>query len=518
MIFDEILMNSCAMVSPCTPLIGFRLWSVTLATIIFAASYIAVFVMLVMIGRRRRYVAIASGYRIVLLFVVSGAVAPIVYLFNFQTDDLVLMGIGQLVPAIITAVTAIKLWQMLPAMLDRPSPSDLHETNEALRREMVERHDADAALLQSRKMEAIGRVAGGLAHNYNNMLQVISGNVAIIAQKSADDPAIAPLAAAVQASVDHGVRLTAKLLSLSQEQSFLLEPIRIGAFAASLPDRIALPPTITLEIEGGDVEGSVLADRTQLELAILNVVTNSQDAMPDGGHLHLGFSKIHVRESGELADGDYLRIVITDTGVGMAPSDVDRAFDPFFSTRPAGMAHGLGLSIVHAIAQRSGGTATIASRVGEGTTVTIYLRLASSDNEAPEEPASAARESFSGRRIMLVDDEAATRSVVALTLESLDCQVVTADSGAQALALADESWPDLFLLDYAMPTMTGAELARQLRARSPSGCIMFLTGFADFSDIRATVGDDVIILQKPVSRRALAHALSRAFDEKPVRV
>ncbi|MDB5701073.1 MAG: integral rane sensor hybrid histidine kinase [Sphingomonadales bacterium] len=515
---SKIMMASCTSASSCTPLVGFGILAFRLSNTLQAISYLAIFLLLVIVGRRRRDFTFANGYSFVLLFVMAGTIAPVLRLYNFGKDDVLLAAIVRLVPALITVTTAAMLWRLLPKMLNLPSSEQLHQTNEALRHEMAERRSAEAALLQSRKMEVVGRIAGGLAHDYNNMLQVISGNVRLIADKS-DDREIAGLADAIQAAVERGVLLSGKLLSFSQEQSFLLEPIHVPNFAADLPARLnaILSPRVTLEIEGGDIEGAVLADVTQLELAILNVASNSDDAMPDGGQLRIAFSHYHARGRSDLSDGAYLQIIIADTGLGMGPEVVDRAFDPFFSAKPAGAATGLGLSMVYAMARRSGGTATIESRPGEGTTVTLYLKLVAAGAGSSDEPALVADGSFAGRTIMLVDDEAATRTVVALTLESLDCTVITAEDGAQALLLSEESWPDLFLLDYAMPAMTGAELAAHLRARDPSSCFMFLTGFADFSAIRAVVGPDVIILQKPVSRNRLAHALTKAFASQAAR-
>ncbi|MDB5715692.1 MAG: hybrid sensor histidine kinase/response regulator [Sphingomonadales bacterium] len=509
---SKVMMAPCASASSCTPLIGFGIWSFQLSNILLAISYLAIFLLLVIVGRRRKDFAFANRYSFVLLFVMVGTIAPVLRLYNFGEEDLLLAAIVRLVPAVITFTTAVMLWRLLPKMLSLPSSEQLRQTNEALRHEMAERRSAEAALLQSRKMEVVGRIAGGLAHEYNNMLQVISGNVRLIADRS-DDAEIAGLADAAQAAVERGVLLSGKLLSFSQEQSFLLEPVHIPEFVAALPERVngILSPRVTLEIEGGDIDASVLADTTQLELAILNVANNSDDAMPDGGQLRIVFSQCHARGRSDLSDGDYLQITIADTGLGMAPAVVDRAFDPFFSAKPAGTATGLGLSMVYAMARRSGGTATIESRLGEGTTVTLYLKQVAVEADSFDAASMIADESFAGRTIMLVDDEAATRTVVALTLESLDCTVVTAGDGAEALLLAEETRPDLFLLDYAMPSMNGAELAARLRARDPSSCFMFLTGFADFSAIRAVVGPDVIILQKPVSRNRLAHALTRAF-------
>jgi signal transduction histidine kinase/CheY-like chemotaxis protein len=487
---------------------------IALSNVLFAISYLTISVMLAVIRWRRTDIVLTTGFRTVLMAALAGAVAPVVRLYDFGPDGLLLAALGQFVPALITFAAALILWRLLPGMLSLPSSVQLREANEALRHEMAERRIVEAALLQSRKMEALGRISGGLAHEFNNMLQVVSGNIGLIVQECHGGPEIGTLAAAIQDSVERGVLLTGKLMSFSQEQNALLEPVPVPDLVASLSERVAaiLPPRITLEIEGGAPEAAVLIDVTQMELALLNIATNSGEAMPGGGHLRIGFSPYQASGRRDLPDGDYLSITVADTGLGMAPTVVDRAFDPFYSTKPMGVASGLGLSMVYAMAQRSGGTATIQSWLGEGTTVTIYLKLVAPNEDLPAiETPVAAGGTFSGRRIMLVDDEAATRSVVALTLESLDCAVVVAENGTEALALTEEAWPDLFLLDYAMPTMTGLELAEQLRARNPSSRFMFLTGFADITAIRTIVGSDAVILQKPVSRDRLALALTTTF-------
>ena len=490
-----------------------NLVSASLSNTVIALSYCSIFALLIVLTRQRKDVAFRVGHGLFMLFILACAITYIIRLYVFLQGSQIFAVVIRSLTALITVTTAVMLWRLLPRMLGLPSAVQLRQINEALRHEMAERRKAESALLQSQKMEAVGRISGGLAHDFNNILQVVSGNSVLIAQKSRSDPDIVALAEATQAAAERGVRLTGQLMSFSQEQSVLLDMLNIREYFAAIPARLTelLPARISLEVEGGDIDGYVLADAMQLQLAILNIVTNSREAMPDGGLLRISLSGYQACGRTDLPNGDYLQIRVTDSGLGMTPAVAARAFDPFYSTKPAGMASGLGLSMVYAMAQQSGGTATLTSRLGEGTTVTLYLKQVPADAEADAETADTAIGHIAGSRILLVDDEAATRSVVAMTLESLDCHVTPAAGGAEALTLAESAPPDLFLLDYAMPGMTGAELAARLRARDPAARCIFLTGFADFSAIRAAVGADAVILQKPASRARLAKALASAL-------
>jgi CheY-like chemotaxis protein len=251
------------------------------------------------------------------------------------------------------------------------------------------------------------------------------------------------------------------------------------------------------------------------------MAVNAREAMPQGGRLKIAFATCHVADRQGLIDGFYLRISISDTGIGMAPDVVQRAFDPFFSTKPTGLASGLGLSMVYGMSRQSGGTTIVESEEAVGTTVTVYLQLADADapisDEIEEDVDPTTIADLKGLHILLVDDETPTRTVVAMTLESLGCRVSQAESGAEAIARMDELRPDLFVLDFAMPGMTGAEAATTIRDRRPGSRFVFLTGFADSGAIEAAAGKEAIVLHKPASMRQLALAMIRALGHSPDR-
>jgi signal transduction histidine kinase len=499
------------------------IWAHVLTDALIAVAYFSIPVALVIFIRRRRDVSFGFVFWLFATFIMACGITHLVRIWNMWHGDYGLEALIKIVTAGISVAAAGTLWPLLPKILALPSPAQLREVNDALRHEIAERRRAEAALLQAQKMEAVGRLSGGIAHDFHNILQVVGGSVSLIAEQAGGrDPKIRELTDSALLSLERGVRITGQLLSFSQVQGSVLEPVPIADLLSDLAELLApvLPSRIELEITGSDAPVAVLADPGQLELAILNVAINAREAMPNGGRLGIALAPYHSTGRHDLADGDYLRIAVTDSGIGMSADVAERAFEPFFSTKPTGMGSGLGLSMVYGVSRRSGGTTTVESRPGIGTTISIYLCIA--DGEPSSEPiaspgAADVDEPLLARlkdvHVLLVDDEAPTRSVVALTLESLGCIVSQAESGAQALIAVDGNWPDTFVLDFAMPGMNGAEVAAAMRAQRPGSRFVFLTGFADIAAIRAVAGEDAVIVHKPATRAQLARALGKALAQ-----
>ena len=386
--------------------------------------------------------------------------------------------------------------------------ADLSAALERLRAEVAERERAEEALRQAQKMEAVGRLTGGIAHDFNNLLTPVIGGLELIST-SVTDPRLKRLAEAALESGRRGAKLATQLLAFSRIQRLRMAPVHVERVIANLSDILShtIGSGIRITTEMGASGAYALCDENQLENAILNLAINARDAMPDGGTLTIATAREPHAGAPDLAEGDYVRITVGDTGMGMAPDVLVRATEPFFSTKPFGKGTGLGLAQVYGIARQSGGTVRIESAEGEGTRVHILLPDA-------EPPAETADEGLAGgraptmpvpaARILIVDDDDDVRNFVAETLESLGHEVAACADGAEALARLDSADPELALIDFTMPGMNGAELARELRRHRPGLPMAFVTGYAETGQLESALGPDVPVLRKPFGVADLA--------------
>jgi signal transduction histidine kinase/ActR/RegA family two-component response regulator len=394
----------------------------------------------------------------------------------------------------------------------------LAATNARLLEEMEARGKAEEALRQSQKMEALGQLTGGIAHDFNNLLQVVHGAFELIRRRPEDSARVTAWSENGMAAAERGASLTRQLLAFSRSQKLELRPFVVAELIADMRDLLVrtLGPDIALAIELDEAQAAVMSDRTQLELAVLNLAINARDAMPDGGRLTIA---TRIREIGPgnpvLEPGDYVQLSVADTGEGMAPEVMQRAFDPFFTTKGVGKGTGLGLSQVYGVARQAGGTAEIANAPGGGTVVILLLRRSTTPvdegetRDAPR-PILAPRV---GRTILMVDDDDPVRRLTRETLELLGYRVLEADSGAKALDMLETLRPDLMLFDYAMPGMNGAELARLARARWADTPIVIASGHADTAQIEAALGGEAVLLRKPFNMEALAQTIAGLLQE-----
>jgi PAS domain S-box-containing protein len=388
--------------------------------------------------------------------------------------------------------------------------ADLSAALANLRDETADRLRAEEALRQAQKMEAVGQLTGGIAHDFNNLLTPILGGLEIIASKVTDDR-LKRIANNALESARRGAKVTGQLLAFSRIQRISMKPVAVNDVITNMLDLIgnAAGPAVTVEKRLGSDVSLAVCDENQLENAILNLAINARDAMPEGGRLTLSTGCRMLRDP-DVQPGQYAYVAVTDTGTGMAPDVLARAMEPFYSTKPTGKGTGLGLAQVYGIARQSGGTVRIESRVGEGTTVTIMLPLAQGEKGcAPEDGGTiASLPAVTRRRLMIVDDDADVRAFLAEALSNLGHDVQEADSGAAALALLEKRAPDLLLVDFAMPGLNGAEVAQAARKRYPGLPIVFVTGYAESSQLEAAVGADVPVLRKPFSLDELALAIA----------
>lgn len=394
----------------------------------------------------------------------------------------------------------------------------LEELNATLEARVAERtrqlEETEAALRQSQKMEAIGQLTGGIAHDFNNVLAAVVGSLDLILHRAGDAERVRRHAQAGLAAAGRGTKLTARLLAFSREQKIELKPLFPSALVEGMTEllRRTLGPAIRLRLDLREPDLRVLTDATQLEMAVLNLAINARDAMPLGGDLVITGSMARIERDGALKPGRYAVLSVADTGEGMPPEILARAFDPFFTTKGIGKGTGLGLSQVYGIAHQAGGTARIESRPGAGTTVRIYLPVTDLAPEAGPAETGDGRQAPAAS-VLVVDDDTDVREMLMTALDTLGYAATEAANGTAGLAALEAGRPDLVILDYAMPDLTGAEVARLAWKRWPDLPIVFASGYADTATIEGVAGADAIVLRKPFRigdlRVAVANALAQ---------
>ena len=397
--------------------------------------------------------------------------------------------------------------------------ADLQAALERLQAETDERLRAEEALRQAQKMEAIGRLTGGIAHDFNNLLTPIMGGLELIAMRVEDGRLRAMAERGLQAA-HRGAKLTSQLLAFSRLQRLSMTPVAINEVIANVQDLIGhtIGPAIRVETSLSSKVSHGICDANQLENALLNLAINARDAMPDGGVLTIITAPAAGSEAEDLPVGDYVRISIADTGAGMTEDVLARAAEPFFSTKATGKGTGLGLAQVYGVAHQSGGTLRIESEPGRGTRVHIFLPSVRIEEalDAPTIKVRPAGQIDSARpgRVLVVDDDLEVRSFLTDSLEGLGHEVIAAEDGETALSLLSSAKPDLLLVDYAMPGMNGAEVARAVLTMHPTLPIVFVTGYADTAQLEAALGPKAPLLRKPFSLAELERAVRENLTEK----
>jgi signal transduction histidine kinase/ActR/RegA family two-component response regulator len=392
---------------------------------------------------------------------------------------------------------------------------ELAAANDRLMKEIAERERAQAALTQVQKMEAIGRLTGGIAHDFNNLLHVVNMNLELISLYAKEEK-VKPVVDRAKSAARRGAKLTSQLLSFARSQSLLPKLTRVNSLLLGMKDllEISAGPSITVELELCEDPASVVVDPSQLEMAVLNLAVNSRDAMPDGGTLKISTcARRHSPGDEHLEAGDYVVVTVSDTGKGIPPQLLSKVFDPFFTTKPLGSGTGLGLSQVYGFARQSGGVAFIRSVLGQGTTVELCFPSAPADASSLPEPAQPAAfpARVEPRKILVIEDDADVRRVIVECLGLIGYSVSEAPNGTQGLAAIAGDKPDLLVVDYAMPDMTGAEViskARELVGELP---VILATGYADMAAVERLAGKPAI-LRKPFDINSLGAAVATALE------
>jgi signal transduction histidine kinase/ActR/RegA family two-component response regulator/sensor domain CHASE-containing protein len=381
---------------------------------------------------------------------------------------------------------------------------ELETINRRLHFEIEERQQAEAALRQAQRMEAIGQLTGGIAHDFNNLLMVVNGNAALLSE-NAPNETIRRRALAIQQAADRGERLTRQLLAFSRRRALRVEPVDIRQRRSEIIEMLSrsLRDDIELIVEIAEGVWPIMVDPTEFELALLNIGVNARDAMRGGGRLFVEARNCSF-STGDTASepliGDFVALKLSDTGTGMTAEVRTRAFEPFFTTKEVGRGSGLGLSQVYGFAQQSGGAAVLDSEIDKGTTITLYLPRATASPTAIEAGVVEDAAITLSVRVLLVEDDLEVQNVATELLYSVGCQVVRAGDGGSALAaLERDPAIELLISDLAMPgDMSGLELARIVRQRYPGVPILLSTGYSQYA--AQAVREGFKLIEKPLRR------------------
>ncbi|MES3000469.1 MAG: response regulator [Pseudomonadota bacterium] len=394
---------------------------------------------------------------------------------------------------------------------------ELSEANNRLMKEISERERAQAALTQSQKMEAIGRLTGGIAHDFNNLLHVVNMNLELISLYAKEEK-VKPVVDRAKSASRRGAKLTNQLLSFARNQSLIPKLTHVNRLLMGMKDlvEISAGAAVAVEFELSGADAAVVVDPSQLEMAVLNLAVNSRDAMGEGGILTIATGvKRNFDADGELPRGDYVVVSVNDTGPGIPPQLLSKVFDPFFTTKPLGSGTGLGLSQVYGFARQSGGLAFIRSEIDKGTTVEMVFPVARDEVEDLSLPLAALPlpRGAKAQRILVVEDDADVRRVIVECLGLIGYSVAEAANGTEGLAAMEQSRPDVLIVDYAMPDMTGAEVISKARERGYDMPVILATGYADMAAVERLAGKPAI-LRKPFDINTLGDAVALALDGK----
>ena len=393
----------------------------------------------------------------------------------------------------------------------------LRQTNDILQRRVAaavaEQADAEAQLRQSQKMEAVGKLTGGVAHDFNNVLQIISGNLQLLARDTTSNQRAEQRLHAAMAAVARGSKLASQLLAFGRRQPLAPKVVSLGRLIRGIDDmlRRALGEGIEIETIIGGGLWNTYVDAAQVENAILNLAINARDAMNGHGTLTIEagnsfLDDAYAAQHVDVVAGQYVLLAVSDTGCGIPPELLERVFEPFFTTKPEGTGTGLGLSMVYGFVKQSGGHIKIYSEPGSGTTMRIYLPRSRAREDVETEietgPATGGSET-----VLVVEDDEDVRGTVVEILTGLGYRVLKAKDAQSALAIVESGVPiDLLFTDVVMPgTLRSPELARQARERLPNIAVLFTSGYTENAIVHGGRLDDGIeLLSKPYTREALA--------------
>jgi len=389
--------------------------------------------------------------------------------------------------------------------------------------DITDRRRAEDRARQAQTMAAIGRLTSGVAHDFNNLLASVSGNTEMLLNDLGASPREARRLRIIEQAAGRGAELVRQLLAFARKQSLAPQPVDLNAVLTNIEAllKTTLGALIRVDMELNPGLWPALVDPTQIEHVVLNLAINARDAMPDGGLLTIATSNVSLDAQDahdDLAPGDYVVIVVRDTGTGMSDEVQRNAFEPFFTTKPPGRGSGLGLSQVYGVTRQSGGSVRIDSAPGQGTSVMVFLPRAPTDMAVASQPGVPPAKAgdiipkpspVRRATVLLVDDEESVRTTIGAMVESAGFSLLTAASGNAALELVRSGVAfDLLMVDFAMPGMTGLAVARMVRESRPSASVVFITGYGDDERIEG----ERWILRKPFAVEAMTEMLGEALE------
>jgi signal transduction histidine kinase/CheY-like chemotaxis protein len=381
------------------------------------------------------------------------------------------------------------------------------------RKQAEEKHaELEARLRQSQKLESVGQLAAGVAHDFNNILTGIIGYVELIADAVPRDTSIMDDITRIGELAERAAGLVRQLLLFSRQEDMEFIPVNINEIIKDTSDMFKrlIRENIELGFIIDDGIGEVLADPGQFQQVLTNLVVNAADAMPSGGKLTIETANVeldedYAREHADVTPGYYVMLAISDTGCGMDKATQERIFEPFFTTKEVGRGTGLGLSTVYGIVKQHNGNIWVYSEPGRGTVFKIYL------------PRTDGRKADKGNIILVVEDEPSVLAIVERTLKKQGFQVITAENPEEAEEIFKEQWQDIILLisDVVMPEFDGPELYRRLKVIRPDLKVIFMSGYTDISAPRAGIKDiGTVFLQKPFPSKKMIDAVCKLVGDK----
>jgi signal transduction histidine kinase/ActR/RegA family two-component response regulator len=402
--------------------------------------------------------------------------------------------------------------------------SELQRFNDQLELRIKERtHERETALAQlfeAQKMDTIGQLTGGVAHDFNNLLMAVLGSLSLLEKRLPEDPRSHRLLQNAVQGAQRGAALTQRLLAFSRRQELKPEAVDVQQLVGGMTELLerALGHGVELRTQFPGATPTALVDANQLELALLNVALNARDAMPNGGTLTISAAPYAQPADGAeapLPPGNYVLIKIADNGIGMDEVTLNKATEPFFTTKGPGKGTGLGLSMVHGLAAQSGGLLRISSEPNVGTAIELWLPMAEAAAPAADiEVVSPMPAPYTGTcRVLIVDDDTLVMTGISAMIEDLGHTAIEAHSGAEAVAkLASGVEIDVVLTDHAMPAMTGLQLARYIRESYPELPVILATGYAEIPGDAASLG--IPRLAKPCNQYEIAMAIQSALGSR----
>jgi signal transduction histidine kinase len=382
-------------------------------------------------------------------------------------------------------------------------------------RAQAEHERLENRLHQAQRLESLGQLAGGVAHDFNNLLAVILTCTSFVAEATAGDESIRADVAQIQAAGERAARLTRQLLIFGRRDKANVEVLDLAAVVTDIHGLLArtIGEDIKLAVRSAAGLPAIRADRGQIEQVLINLAVNARDAMPDGGTLtiRVGTTMLdeeYARLHPQITAGRYVELSVSDTGIGMPPDVVSRVFEPFFTTKTRDKGTGLGLATVHGIVAGAGGSLSVYSELGIGTTFRAFFPPAEGQAAVAVEPPEPAAVQGRGETVLVVEDEPAVREITARILRRSGFAVLEAASGAEALTLAADRQFDLLLTDLVMPQVSGTELARRIHQMLPDVPVLFMSGYSqDVLGPRGALDSGAPLIQKPFAAQELLKAI-----------